>query len=307
VTATFVRHRHHAPERHRTRPVSPPPPAALPPPPVALHIDHQGAGHGTVTVLGGARCSGDCTLAITRGRVLTLTAHAPAGARFDGWTAPVDCLVTTTCDVQVRAVLTVAARFSAVAPPPQRFTLTLRATGPGAVGLCHGARTCARTYPAGTRLALTARPFAHGAFRRWHGCGAHRVTCRIAMTRDRTLTARFRHRDPPHGKQTWHAPDPSEPPALTSGPTDTLDVRTTPGGSVQVGAGRCQGVAPCRHEFAHGTLVTLVAEPDAGAAFVRWAACPEVTGDTCRIALAGDRAVLAIFSSPAASALDPPA
>jgi hypothetical protein len=203
--------------------------------------------------------------------------------------------------------MTVAARFSAVAPPPQRFTLTLRATGPGAVDLCHGARACSRTYLAGTRVAVAARPFAHGAFRRWHGCRAHGVTCRVAITRDRTLTARFRHRDPARGKQTWQAPDRGKPPALAGEPTHALDVRTTPGGAVQVGTVRCQGVAPCRHEFAHGTLVTLVAEPDPGAAFVRWAACPDATGDTCRIVLTGDRAVMAIFSSPAASALDPPA
>src|SRR5690348_8025263 len=108
---TVVAPRHRVVSRRRasalTRRVIPPPP------PVALAIDHQGNGDGTVVVLGGARCSGDCTIDITRGRVVTLTAHASAGARFDGWTAPAACRATPTCNIQVRGEMTVAARWTA--------------------------------------------------------------------------------------------------------------------------------------------------------------------------------------------------
>ena len=72
-----------------------------PPPPVALHIDHQGAGHGTVAVLGGARCTGDCTIGITRGRVLTLTAETVTGSRFAGWAAPAACRGSRAAETRV--------------------------------------------------------------------------------------------------------------------------------------------------------------------------------------------------------------
>jgi uncharacterized repeat protein (TIGR02543 family) len=363
VTATFVKRR--PPAR-----VHPPPVILSPPPPVALHIDHQGAGHGTVAVLGGARCSGDCTIAITRGEVLTLTAEARAGYRFDGWTAPQACRASTTCDVQVRAEMTVAARFSAVSPPRKRFTLTLATAGPGSVDLCHGTRACARTYDAGTQVALTARPHAHGAFQRWDGCTAYGATCRVAMTRDRTVTVHFLRtvvlttslagdaridvrgrgacghgctfrrgaraelrvthgaragvkwtgvrcdgdtctvpmtRDrtvtaaisaPPRVTQTWHAVQPSGGAALNATPAHTLDVRTSPGGSVQIGAVRCRGVTPCRHQYAHGTVLALVAVPDPGAEFVRWGGCPDATDTTCEVVFTSDRAVIAIFTPP---------
>jgi hypothetical protein len=363
VTATFVKRP--PPARHHT-----PPLVLSPPPPVALHIDHQGAGRGTMALLGGARCSGDCTIGITRGDVLTLTAEAAAGSRFAGWTAPAVCRATTACDVQVRGEMTVAARFSAVSPPRKRFTLTLEAAGPGSVDLCDGARACSRTYDAGTQVALTARPHAHGAFRRWDGCTAYGATCRVAMTRDRTVTVRFLHTvvlttsltgdarldirghgacghgctfrrgaraklrvthaaragvkwvgarcdgdtctvrmtrdrtvtaavsDRPRVTQTWDAPHPSDGAALNAAPVHTLDVRTSPGGSVQIGAVRCQGVAPCRHQYAHGSVLTLVAVPDPGAAFVGWAGCPDATGNHCEVVFTSDRAVIAIFTAP---------
>jgi hypothetical protein len=361
-------------KRHRH--YSRPPATAVipPPPPVALTIDHRGRGEGTVSVFGGGSCSDDCTIPVTRGRVLTLTAASPPGAVFDGWTAPDACRATTTCDVQVRGDMTVAAHFSTVRP--KWIAITIDTAGPGSVDLCAGARSCSRTYKAGTKLVLGARPRADGGFRRWDGCATPDASCHVTLTRDRTVTARFWHttvlttsvagdasarlhvgrrgscvngctfrrgaraqlrvihdahatvkwsderchgdtctvrmtRDrtvkatishPPPATQSWHSSDRSNEAALGPEPatrTYTLDVRTSAGGSVEIGDVRCQSMAPCRHAYRDGTSLTLVAQPEPGFAFGGWAGCAGPSAGTCDVTLASDRAVVATFT-PAA-------
>jgi Divergent InlB B-repeat domain len=273
-----------------------------------LHIGHQGRGGGTVSVLGGPRCGGDCTFDVLQGRVLTLTADAPAGTRFDGWTAPDSCRATATCDVQVRGETTVIARFSRVSPPPRRFTLTVRAVGTGTVDACDGARSCAHTYDAGTNVALTARAHEARATVRWTGARCRGDVCTVRMTRDRTV--RMAVIRPPRVTLRWTgtpctkdacALDPRKDTAAKGafGPRRyTLDIRTYPGGSVQAGDVRCQGLAPCRHAYGYGTPLALVAVPDPGFAFAGWAGCPSPTGETCQLPVTSDRMVVANFVGP---------
>jgi hypothetical protein len=355
-------------------------------PTVRLIVERSGAGvvHGALSCPSHA---GPCTATVSRGTTLTLTAAAAPGSRFRGWSGT--CTGRGVCRVTLDADQTVTATFvrhrpparhhaKPVIPPPpppvaphitreRVLTLTINAAGPGSVDLCDGVRSCSRAYEPGTQVAVTARPYARGAFHRWDGCVAYGATCRVAMTRDRTVTAHFlrtvvlttsltgdarldirgrdacgggctfrrgaraklrvthaaravvkwtgarcdgdtctvrmtRDRtvkaaisDPPRVRQTWHAPHRSKKPTLSAVPAHTLDVRTSPGGSVQVGGVRCQGVAPCRHEYAHGARLVLVAEPDPGAAFVGWAGCPDATGSACDVVLTSDRAVIAMF------------
>jgi Divergent InlB B-repeat domain len=303
--------RHHHRRRHAPTVVSPPPP-------VALTIDHQGAGRGTVSVLGGGGCSGDCTFDVTQGRVLMLTAAAFPGARFDGWTAPDTCRATTSCDVQIRSDMTVAAHFSAA--PVKWFAITINTAGPGSVDLCGGAHSCSRTTVLTTSLGgdasarldvgprgscvsgCTFRRGAHAKLRvshkahatvKWSGARCRGDTCTVRMTRDRKL--RVVVGAPPPATVAWHATHWSQGAELRS--LDyTLDVRTSAGGSVQIGDVRCRGAVPCRHQYAGGTSLTLVAQPDSGYAFAGWAGCAAPARDTCDVALASDRTVVATFT-----------
>jgi hypothetical protein len=281
--------------RHHTRPASIRPPA-----PVPLHIDLQGAGDGTVAVLGGERCSGDCTIGITRGRVLTLTAAAPKGSRFGGWTAPPACRRTVTCDLQVRGEMTVAARFSAATTrhrtvtvhPVKTVVLTTALTGHGRLAV-RGRDACRHgcTFRRGARARLRVTHRAHARVK-WSGADCAGDTCTVRLTRARTVTAAIS--DPPRLVQIWHAPDQTDEAAMTPAPDHALDVRTSPGGSVRIAAVRCQGAAPCPDQY----VLELVAVPDAGAAFAGWAGCPEAQGPICELVTGSDRAVTARFTPP---------
>jgi hypothetical protein len=154
-----------------------------------------------------------------------------------------------------------------VAPPITReraFTLTITAAGPGSVDLCDGVRSCSLTYDAGAKVALTARPYAYGAFHRWDGCVAHGATCHVAMTRDRTVTADFLR---------------------------TVTLTTTAGIDVR-GHGACTGGCT----FRRGARAQLHVTHDARAV-VKWtgAVCD---GDTCTLRMTRDRTVKAVVSDP---------
>lgn len=239
--------------------------------PVALHIHHDGTGAGVVSIAGGLRCSGDCATEVPPGRALTLTADATGGARFDRLTEPAACATTTACSVQVTADMTVAAHFSAVPAQPTRFTLIVKAIGPGSVDLCNGRRSCSRTYNAGTRLVATPRPASRGTFAGWEGCTAWSgASCRLAMSDDRSITAQF--------LRTF---------ALTT------SIAGDPAARLKV-----EGRGSCAHgcAFARSAEAKLrvVHAPDST---VRWtgAAC---TGDTCKVRMRRDRTVHATIVHP---------
>ncbi len=192
-------------------------------------------------------------------------------------------------------------RDKAPPPSPKRFTLTVKAVGPGSVGLCDGRHSCWRTYDAGTRLRVRARPEARGAFDRWEGCGAR---CRIAMTRDRTITAHFL-REKSTVSWTGEGCGDACPPrvhrerliraTIVHPPRVTLTL--TVGGDGDVAIDGADGPADCVRvcAFSQGDRVTLHASYDHAARTLAWSDT-NCTGDDCALVMQADTAVTATFS-----------
>jgi hypothetical protein len=102
---------------------SPAPPAPGPPPPPpdrTLTVSTSGTGSGTVTGLG-IDCGGaghvDCTETVADGDPLALTATAPAGSSFTGYTGG-GCGAGSSCTVTMDADKTVDAGFALRVDPP---------------------------------------------------------------------------------------------------------------------------------------------------------------------------------------------
>ncbi|MEO8103778.1 MAG: hypothetical protein ABI790_14745, partial [Betaproteobacteria bacterium] len=95
-------------------------------PPVTLSLTITGAGSGTVTSSpAGINCSATCSANFANGAAVTLTAAAPAGSAFAGWSGA--CSGTGTCLVTMTAARTVIATF---APSNQPFAGPFSGSGP---------------------------------------------------------------------------------------------------------------------------------------------------------------------------------
>jgi len=79
-------------------------------------------------------------------------------------------------------------------PPVTTYTLTVTIHGTGKVtsspaGIACSTGACGASFPAGTVVTLTP---SNGKFRSWSGACSGSGTCRVTMTRNRSVTARFR-------------------------------------------------------------------------------------------------------------------
>ena len=128
------------------------------------------------------RCATACEVAY--GTELTFKATPGEHARLKAWEncsseAPDRCRLTVTEDVTIRA------RFE-----PRMVTLAIDTDGDGTVTCGDG--DCAREYPYGTTVELTANPAASHRFRAWDGYEpADKPMCTLRITQDTTVTARF--------------------------------------------------------------------------------------------------------------------
>jgi len=142
--------------------------------PVTLSVTKSGSGSGTVTSTpDGINCGGACSLSVTRGRAVTLTARAAAGSGFTGWRGA--CAGTADCVVTMSVARAVTATFA-------KFRLTVATAGVGA-GIVRGpglacvrpavvGNECTETYAAGAIVTLTARAAAGSGFTGWGGACA---------------------------------------------------------------------------------------------------------------------------------------
>jgi hypothetical protein len=260
----------------------------------ALSVRTTGAGRGTVTSSpAGLACADACAATFPAGTVVTLTAAPAAGSVFAGWSGGCGgaSAASLTCVVTLAAAETGTAAFA----PIPTFALGVATAGAGRgrvtsspAGIdCPGA--CAREYPAGTAVTLTAAADAGSAFGGWFGgCAGLAPTCTVTLTQAMAATATF-------------SPAVSSV-ALSVGVSGAGSgtVTSAPGGiACTATAGAASGV--CTGAYAVGATVTLTAAAAAGSTFAGWGGACTSGAVTCAVTLGGVRSVTATFAPSAPS------
>ena len=153
-------------------------------------------GSGTVTGASGKiNCGGTCTVNVTAGTQVSLTAIPPSNAMFGGWSG--DCQgADATCSLTVNKAQNVTATFVPV------HTLSIGRSGNGTVtGTPGGAfgtsiscgSNCSAKFPEGTAVTLTATPNPGVNFVNWTGaCSGTTPTCTLSFTKDTQVQANFK-------------------------------------------------------------------------------------------------------------------
>ncbi len=168
---------------------APPPP----PPPVTLTIAKIGNGTGTITSNpAGIDCGTTCTLTVSSGTVVTLTAAPSPSNTFTDWGGA--CAAgSATCAVPITADQTVSATFTRSTATP-RVSVTIAGTGAGSVTCSAngGAPAPCGTYSWGAQISVVATPNGGSVFAGWSG-GVCSGTgpCVVTLTENTVVTATF--------------------------------------------------------------------------------------------------------------------
>ena len=159
-----------------------------------LNVTKAGTGSGKVTSSPAAiDCGATCKNIFDSGTSVTLTASAPPGSTFDGWSGS-NCAGTGACIVAMTQARAVTATFNSV----PTFELKVTKSGPGigtvksnpAAISCGAA--CTASYYSGTSLTLSASAGAGSTFVGWSGAGCSGTdSCTVTMTQSRSVTATF--------------------------------------------------------------------------------------------------------------------
>ncbi len=213
---------------------------------VSLAVTRAGSGDGRITSSpAGIDCGAMCTGTYDINSAVTLTATPDATSTFAGWTGA--CTGTGTCSITMNASQSVTATFI-----PKNYNLSVSRTGAGSVvsstgGIYCGAH-CTGSILVGTPVTLTATPDSGATFTGWSGGCSGTGTCSVTMDAAKNITATF--------------------------VTNTYTLTTTKAG---IGSGTITsnpaGIScgsTCSSSLAYGTLVTLVATPDATSSFSGW-------------------------------------
>ena len=240
----------------------------------------SGNGAGTVTSdISGINCASDCSETYDHGTIVTLTAVASAGSRFDGWSDPA-CPGTGTCVVTMDAAKSVTATFV------KEWVLTMTKDGGSGNGTgtvvsdvsgINCGTSCTSdtgTYDHGTVVTLTATAASGSRFGGWSdpacpGTG----TCVVTMDAAKSVTATF--------IKQWDL---------------TVTVTGSGSGSVQSspsGINSCTTL--CTATFDQGT-VTLTANADDGSVFTGWSGSGCGGTGTCIVTMNEDKSVTANFT-----------
>jgi hypothetical protein len=233
---------------------------------------------------------GTCTVPVTNGATVTLTADVPLGSLLTGWSG---CTTAdgTMCTVAMTMAKTVTAIYQ-----PAMYPITARASGTGVgrvettdtaphlvCGTGAGDWTCAGIAPNGWTVTLRAIPEPGSFVSAWSGCSAvsaDKTQCTVSMTMARSVTATFTPTAYPITARTA---------GTGRGSVSTLD--TEPDLACTANAGTCSGTAPT------GSTVTLTAAPEAGSVVSAWTGCATVSADkaTCTVSMTTNRNVTATF------------
>lgn len=242
---------------------------------VTLTVSTAGSGTGTVTSNpAGLNCGTTCTLTVTSGTVVTLTASPASGNTLANWGGACPA-GSATCAVTVSSNQTVTATFDiSSANPSLNFTFT--GTGAGSI-TCNGG-VCSATYPWGASVTVSGIANVNSSFVGWSGAGCSgTVDCTIVLWADTQLTASFN----------------------LLPVTAQLSVSTTGNGAgtvTSVPAGINCG-ATCSSNYPGGTVVTLNASAAAGSTFAGWSGGGCTGTGTCDVTLNADMTVTATFNT----------
>jgi hypothetical protein len=174
-----------------------------------LTISGLGTGSGRVTsspsgiscsITAGTAASTGCSALFIQGTAVTLTATPASGHSFVGWGSP--CSGTGTCKTTMNSNKSISARF--LKGP---FTITISSGGGSGTVKSQAALTpqincvitngtpaatgCSKSYPANTKLTLTASPAAGFVFDGWREPGCGTGNCEITVIQNRTIPASF--------------------------------------------------------------------------------------------------------------------
>ncbi|MHA2647234.1 MAG: InlB B-repeat-containing protein, partial [bacterium JZ-2024 1] len=217
--------------------------APLPPPALTVVIEGRGRVDSEPDYPG-ISCPSDCNEDYSQGSMVTLIVTPENGWRFDGWGK--DCGgPLTALPVRIQGIKTCVAHFSQI-----YYTLRVTTEGAGRVNSdapginCPG--DCSESYPALTPVGLTATPDPGWVFEGWTGaCTGPNATTQVAITSDKTCTARFTQ-------------------------THQLNVAVTGQGSVSSNPVGINCPGDCSEVYLTLTVVTLTATPAPGWGFLNW-------------------------------------
>lgn len=253
-----------------TPPATPPPAAS-----VTLTVTTAGTGTGLVTSNpAGLNCGTTCTLTVTSGTVVTLTASPASGNTLTSWGGAC-ATATATCAVTASANQAVTATFNASTANPA-LTITPNGTGGGTI-TCNGG-ACNATYPWGTSVTVAGVANANSSFTGWSGGGCTGTAdCTVLLWADTQLTATFNLL--PVTAQLSVSKAGSGAGTVTSAPAG-IDCGAT-----------------CSANYAGGTVVTLTAAPAAGSTFAGWSGGGCTGTGSCDVTLTTNTTVTATFST----------
>jgi len=242
---------------------------------VTLTVSTVGSGTGTVTSNpAGLNCGTTCTLTVTSGTVVTLTASPASGNTLANWGGACPA-GSATCAVTVSSNQTVTATFDISSANPS-LNFTFAGTGAGSI-TCNGG-VCSATYPWGASVTVSGIADVNSSFAGWSGAGCSGTAdCTIVLWADTQLTASF-----------------SLLPV-----TAQLSVSTTGNGAgtvTSVPAGINCG-ATCLSNYPGGTVVILNASAAAGSTFAGWSGGGCSGTGACDVTLNADMTVTATFNT----------
>jgi len=222
-----------------------------------------------------------CILYYVPGTEVTVSATAPAGGAFLGWSAH-HCRGTSSCRMTpTRAQPSLVGRFTPLEVRVIRGgDLTGRVVSEPSGISCPP--TCAAPFPAGTRVTLVAQPDAAAPFLSW------KFGCTPAATDPRRCTLLVTN-NPTWAGVALGADEPINPPTNLA---VLFDV-TREGRGTVVGRSLDCG-RKCEHRYPFGTQEELWARPAAGWRFTGWrgACAPQAT---CRLHVGPVTSVAALF------------
>jgi hypothetical protein len=235
-----------------------------------------GAALGSVTSTpAGINCGTDCSEAYAANTMVTLTAQAPTGATFAGWSGG-GCTGTSTCTVTITAVVNITATFTLA---QYAISVAKGGTGSGTVtsvpaGISCGA-TCSASFDYGSVVTLSAAPATGSAFAGWSGGGCTGTApCMVTVSAAAQVTATFTLLQYPL--------------TITKSGTGAGQVTSSPAG---ISCGNS-----CAANYDYGTMVTLTPTADPTTSdFAGWSGDCTGTG-ACVVTIDAARNVTASFT-----------
>lgn len=220
----------------------------------------------------GLNCAGQtCSGSFPTGTRVTLNATPAAGSTFGGWSGA--CTGTTpSCTVTLNENQTVSATFG---QPASDVQLQVTVSGTGTVASSPAGiscpQTCTASFPAGTKLVLTAAAGEdnNSTFAGWGGACSGNSICNITLNSNQTVSATF-----------------TQAPVLQVSVTGSGTVTSNPAG-INCGSA-------CSAPFTSGASVALTATPAQGWKLGNWGgACSGSTG--CSVTMNGSQNVSVTF------------